>query len=76
MGVLLFSAIPFTAVKAIANSSVGERLRRRLEETKRDAVESSKRFKAMAKKAREERFSSTVNYFYSIISCFIVMPCK
>ncbi|PKA56567.1 Chlorophyll a-b binding protein 1B, chloroplastic [Apostasia shenzhenica] len=52
-GVLIFSAIPFTAVKAVANSSVGERLRRRLEETKKGAEESSSRFKALTRQARE-----------------------
>ncbi|XP_026658469.1 chlorophyll a-b binding protein 7, chloroplastic isoform X1 [Phoenix dactylifera] len=55
-GVLIFSAIPFTAVKAVANSSLGEGLRQRMEETKKVAVESSARFKSLAKKAREESF--------------------
>lgn len=52
---LVFSAIPFTAVKAIANSSLGESLRRRLEERKKEAVENSSRFKAKAQKARIDR---------------------
>nr|XP_019707710.1 chlorophyll a-b binding protein 7, chloroplastic isoform X3 [Elaeis guineensis] len=52
-GVLIFSAIPFTAVKAVANSSLGERLRQRMEATKKAAVESSARFQSLAKKARE-----------------------
>ncbi|MQM22102.1 hypothetical protein Taro_055150 [Colocasia esculenta] len=56
VGVLVFSSIPFTAVKAIANSSVGETLRRRLEETKKADVEKSKRFKALVEKARVESF--------------------
>lgn len=55
-GVLVFSAIPFTAVKAIANSSLGEWLRRRLEETKRADVKRSSEFRALAKKAREESY--------------------
>ncbi|KAL5985025.1 Chlorophyll a-b binding protein 7, chloroplastic [Asimina triloba] len=55
-GVLVFSAIPFTAVKAIANSSLGAALQRRLLETKRTAVENSAKFKALARKAREESF--------------------
>ncbi|KFK42074.1 hypothetical protein AALP_AA2G207800 [Arabis alpina] len=50
--VLVFSAIPFTAVKAIANSSLGESLRRKLEERKKEAVENSTIFKAKAQKAR------------------------
>uniref|UniRef100_A0A1J3EBE1 Chlorophyll a-b binding protein, chloroplastic n=1 Tax=Noccaea caerulescens TaxID=107243 RepID=A0A1J3EBE1_NOCCA len=53
-GVLVFSAIPFTVVKAIANSSLGESLRRRLEERKKEAVENSSRFKAKAQKARDD----------------------
>lgn len=55
-GVLVFSAIPFTAVKAIANSSLGESLRRRLEEKKKEAVENTSRFNAKAQKARADRY--------------------
>lgn len=55
VGVVVFSAIPFTAVKAIANSAVGESLQRRLEERKKAAVENSSRFKALAKNARKQR---------------------
>jgi light-harvesting complex II chlorophyll a/b binding protein 7 len=54
-GVLIFSAIPFTAVKAIANSPLGESLQRRMEQTKKFAVENSSKFKALAEKARKER---------------------
>ncbi|KAK4338804.1 hypothetical protein RND71_040266 [Anisodus tanguticus] len=53
-GVLVFSAIPFTAVKAIANSSFGETLRKRLEEKKKVAVENSAKFKALAQMARND----------------------
>ncbi|XP_048605238.1 chlorophyll a-b binding protein 7, chloroplastic-like isoform X2 [Brassica napus] len=53
-GVLVFSAIPFTAVKVIANSSLGESLRRRLEEKKKEAVENATRFNAKAQKARAD----------------------
>ncbi|KAK2988169.1 hypothetical protein RJ640_020651 [Escallonia rubra] len=53
-GVLVFSAIPFTAVKAIANSPIGEALQRRLEEQKKVAVENSDKFKARAAKARND----------------------
>ncbi|KAG0461410.1 hypothetical protein HPP92_021707 [Vanilla planifolia] len=52
-GVLILSAIPFTAVKAVANSSLGEKLRRRLEESKKSAQESSSRFKELSRHARE-----------------------
>ncbi|XP_019051962.1 PREDICTED: chlorophyll a-b binding protein of LHCII type I, chloroplastic isoform X2 [Nelumbo nucifera] len=55
-GVLIFSAIPFTAVKAIANSSIGATLQRRMEETKKASIERSSNFKALSKKAREESF--------------------
>ncbi|XP_021898482.1 chlorophyll a-b binding protein 7, chloroplastic [Carica papaya] len=53
-GVLVFSAIPFTAVKAIANSQLGELLQRRMEEKKTEAVENSSKFRALAEKARSE----------------------
>lgn len=55
VGVVVFSAIPFTAVKAIANSAVGESLQRRLEERKKVAVENSSRFRGLAEKARKQR---------------------
>lgn len=54
-GVLLFSAIPFTAVKVIANSPLGESLQRKMEETKQLAVKNSSKFKAQAAKARKQR---------------------
>ncbi|XP_009788730.1 chlorophyll a-b binding protein 7, chloroplastic isoform X1 [Nicotiana sylvestris] len=53
-GVLVFSAIPFTAVKAIANSTFGETLRKRLEEKKKVAVENSAKFRALAQMARND----------------------
>ncbi|CAJ1972626.1 unnamed protein product [Sphenostylis stenocarpa] len=56
VGVLLFSAVPFTAVKAIANSPLGKSLRRKMEERKKFAVENSSKFKALANKARKESF--------------------
>lgn len=54
-GVVVFSAIPFTAVKAIANSPLGESLQRRLEERKKFAIQESSKFKALAQKARNDR---------------------
>ena len=54
-GVLIFSAIPFTAVKAIANSPLGESLQRRMEERKKFAVRNSSKFKTLSEKARKER---------------------
>ncbi|KAK7852583.1 chlorophyll a-b binding protein 7, chloroplastic isoform X1 [Quercus suber] len=53
-GVLIFSAIPFTAVKAIANSPLGESLQRRMEERKKFAVQNSSKFKTLSEKARKE----------------------
>ncbi|XP_050268040.1 chlorophyll a-b binding protein 7, chloroplastic isoform X2 [Quercus robur] len=53
-GVLIFSAIPFTAVKAIANSPLGESLQRRMEERKKFAVRNSSKFKTLSEKARKE----------------------
>ncbi|XP_019449531.1 PREDICTED: chlorophyll a-b binding protein of LHCII type 1 [Lupinus angustifolius] len=55
-GVLVFSAIPFTAVKAIANSPLGESLQKRMEQTKKFDSQNSAKFKALAKKARKESF--------------------
>ena len=55
VGVLIFSAIPFTAVKAIANSPLGESLQRRMEERKKFAVRNSSKFKTLSEKARKER---------------------
>ncbi|GAV65808.1 Chloroa_b-bind domain-containing protein [Cephalotus follicularis] len=51
-GVLVFSAIPFTAVKAIANSPLGETLRMRMEERKKEALDNSSKFKALCQSAR------------------------
>lgn len=53
-GVLVFSAIPFTAVKAIANSPLGETLQRRMEEKKQIYKQNSSKLKALADKARNE----------------------
>ncbi|KAK3232116.1 hypothetical protein Dsin_003997 [Dipteronia sinensis] len=53
-GVLVFSAIPFSAVKAIANSPVGEWLQNRMLETKKAALQDSSNFKALAQNARDE----------------------
>ena len=54
-GVLIFSAIPFTAVKAIANSPLGESLQRRMEERKKFAVRNASKFKTLSEKARKQR---------------------
>ncbi|XP_042066046.1 chlorophyll a-b binding protein 7, chloroplastic-like isoform X2 [Salvia splendens] len=53
-GVVVFSAIPFTAVKAIANSPLGEELQRRMEEKKKLYKDNSSKLKALSKKARLE----------------------
>jgi hypothetical protein len=63
-GVLVFSAIPFTAVKAIANSPLGGSLQRKMEETKKSAIQNSSKFKAEANKARKERY----RYYYLVSS--------
>lgn len=55
VGVVVFSAIPFTAVKAIANSPLGQSLQKRLEERKKLAVENSSTFRASAQIARKRR---------------------
>lgn len=51
---MVFSAIPFTTVKAIANSPLGEALQRRMEQKKKLYAENSSKFKALEEKAREE----------------------
>ncbi|KAF5747266.1 chlorophyll a-b binding protein of LHCII type 1 [Tripterygium wilfordii] len=53
-GVLVFSAIPFTAVKAIANSPLGGTLQRRLQQRKRLAVQEASKLRDLAEKARNE----------------------
>lgn len=54
-GVLLFSAIPFTAVKAIANSPLGETLQKRLEERKKIEVVNASNFNKLSQQARTDR---------------------
>ena len=56
-GVLVFSAIPFTAVKALANSPLGARLRRRLEDRKAAAAAEADALRAAARGARNNRCS-------------------
>ncbi|CAO2817431.1 unnamed protein product [Amaranthus hypochondriacus] len=51
-GVVVFSAIPFTTVKVIANSPLGERLQRRLSEQKSVAVQESIQRNKIAQLAR------------------------
>ncbi|CAL5065095.1 unnamed protein product [Urochloa decumbens] len=55
-GVLVFSAIPFTAVKALANSPLGAQLRRRLEERKAAAAAEADALRAAARNARNSSF--------------------
>lgn len=54
-GVVIFSAIPFTTVKVIANSPLGERLQRRLSEQKSVAVQKSIQRNKIAQLARNNR---------------------
>lgn len=54
-GVLVFSAIPFTAVKAIANSPLGETLQRKMEERKKIEVGNAFEFKKLSQLARMDR---------------------
>lgn len=50
----MFSAIPFTAVKALANSPLGESLQRRLQDRKKLAVQNASKFRALTQKARND----------------------
>lgn len=54
-GVLVFSAIPFTAVKVLANSPLGESLQRRLQDRKKLNVQNASKFRALTQKARNDR---------------------
>lgn len=65
-GVLVFSAVPFTAVKLIANSPLGDSLQRQMEERKKVEVQNSSKFKALSEMAREDRWS-TIS-FWTIFS--------
>ncbi|XP_028765764.1 chlorophyll a-b binding protein 7, chloroplastic [Neltuma alba] len=53
-GVLLFSAIPFSAVKVLANSPLGRSLQRRMQARKKIALDDSSIYKTLAQKARKE----------------------
>uniref|UniRef100_A0A453KK79 Chlorophyll a-b binding protein, chloroplastic n=2 Tax=Aegilops tauschii subsp. strangulata TaxID=200361 RepID=A0A453KK79_AEGTS len=55
-GVLVFSAVPFTAVKAIANSPLGASLRRRLESRKASAAAEADALRTAAREARSSSF--------------------
>ncbi|PWA73510.1 chlorophyll A-B binding family protein [Artemisia annua] len=55
-GVLVFSAIPFTAVKAIANSPLGETLQTRMQETKKLALRNAKAYQSLAQNAKKDSF--------------------
>ena len=54
---LVFSAVPFTAVKALANSPLGARLRRRLEDRKASASAEADALRAAAREARSSRYA-------------------
>ncbi|GLT35307.1 hypothetical protein SLA2020_097740 [Shorea laevis] len=69
VGVLVFSAIPFTAVKAIANSPLGESLQRRLEEKKKVALQNSSKLRALSEKARNERYYSLLLFANPLNVC-------
>jgi hypothetical protein len=55
-GVVVFSAFPFTIVKAIANSSIGEQLQQRMLETKAVAKQEAGAARAAESNARDTRF--------------------
>ncbi|KAE8649969.1 hypothetical protein Csa_012286 [Cucumis sativus] len=71
-GVLIFSAIPFTAVKAIANSPLGGSLQRQLEKKKNSAVANSSKFKALAEEARKDSDSLLVSACIKRLDAFHV----
>ncbi|GLJ22960.1 hypothetical protein SUGI_0433180 [Cryptomeria japonica] len=53
-GVLIFSAIPFTAVKAIANSPLGAQLQDRMQQTKLSAIKEAPQREAALSRARND----------------------
>ncbi|KAK1406683.1 hypothetical protein QVD17_42208 [Tagetes erecta] len=55
-GVLVLSAIPFTAVKAIANSPLGETLERRMQEKKRAYLTNASLYQSLQQEARNNSF--------------------
>ncbi|WOG84068.1 hypothetical protein DCAR_0103248 [Daucus carota subsp. sativus] len=55
-GVLVFSAVPFTAVKAVANSPLGESLQRRLEEREKVKVVNASNLNKLYQQARMDSF--------------------
>ncbi|KAF3788927.1 Chlorophyll a-b binding protein of LHCII type I [Nymphaea thermarum] len=55
-GVIVFSAFPFTVVKAIANSSLGAALQERMQATKAADVANYSKKRALAETARAESF--------------------
>ncbi|GKA51108.1 chlorophyll A/B binding protein 7, chloroplastic, partial [Tanacetum coccineum] len=61
-GVLVFSAIPFTAVKTIANSPLGETLQRRMQETKKLALTNAKQYQSLQQLAKQQRYKFFADY--------------
>ena len=57
-GVLLFSAFPFTIVKAIANSSLGTQLQDRMQVYKTKEQITAPEREAAKKRARERRYEN------------------
>ncbi|KAD4385014.1 hypothetical protein E3N88_25182 [Mikania micrantha] len=60
----LVDSIPFTAVKAIANSSLGETLQRRMQEQKKVAVNKASLYKAQAENAKKDRQVKPLHLFW------------
>ncbi|KAM3256786.1 hypothetical protein ACQJBY_049294 [Aegilops geniculata] len=73
-GVLVFSAVPFTAVKAIANSPLGASLRRRLESRKASAAAEADALRAAAREARSSSFEILHCRWAMLAALGVVVP--
>lgn len=73
---MVFSAFPFTAVKALANSSLGETLQERAKQARVTAQRDAPRTQAARDKAKEERHVSfqTSVYMIALLASFFPYP--
>lgn len=73
-GVLIFSAIPFTAVKAIANSPLAARLQERMLRTKSLAMKEAMEREAATQRARKESYEVLHARWAMLAALGVVIP--
>nr|ADE76510.1 unknown [Picea sitchensis] len=73
-GVLIFSAIPFTAVKAIANSPLAARLQERMQGTKSLAMKEAPEREAATQRARKESYEVLHARWAMLAALGVVIP--